>query len=416
MTRQLTCSWMLIATGCIGLSGCVEWKTRSPAKSFSLFSPDRIGSFADNSSDPTAQAPRHSPTQSGANKGKIALARLLERRGQMEQAERIYLAIVQQQSPHPVPYHRLGVIAAGRGNFPDAEQHFRSAQAMGPATTELLSDIGYVYYLQNRFEESERVLRQALKREPRHATTCNNLGLLLGVQGRYDESLAMFKRAVGEAEAHANLAYVRSQRGELQEARAGYLYALTLDNDLRTVAEALLQVSEQLQRQHVAASSPPTSAAANPPEPFHDQRGKPLSSTLARNRHRDASAGVPRPLGRNPIVSASYEGPSTWPQPRLAGAQAVAVSSVRRLPRADASPARLIPAGGPYPAGAADEARRDHFEVGAASHVPSLRSLHSVPPHSSHGRRTIMTSERFPTARPTWTATSSASTVFLGKH
>jgi Flp pilus assembly protein TadD len=231
---------LLIPLILVAFSGCVQWDTLS---------------FQQASRAPAPQRSRDAQFHSSAERrdkvedGQLAFARLLEQRDQPDRAEHCYHALIEKNDRDPVPYHRLGVIAARQRRFAEAEQHFQTAKQLAPPTAKLLCDMGYAYYLQDKLTEAEEVLEQALELDPNLQAASNNLGLVLGVQGRDDESLSAFKRGVSDAEALANLAYARSQRGELEAAQTGYLYALTLDNTLQTAAKALLQVTQRIQMQ-----------------------------------------------------------------------------------------------------------------------------------------------------------------------
>ena len=188
-----------------------------------------------------------------ALKSLLAMGLLSERQGQAAQAERIYNVVIQREPRNPVPYHRLGVMCAQEGRFADADRYFALALQRDPSNHQLLSDIGYSYYLQHRLPEAEDVLRHALEWKPNDSAICNNLAVVVGEQGRDEECMALFSRVNGEAQASANMAFVYTQRGEMEKAKASYSRALTLDRGLRPAAEAMIQLAqrEQLQRQPV---------------------------------------------------------------------------------------------------------------------------------------------------------------------
>jgi Flp pilus assembly protein TadD len=221
-------------------------------------------------------------SQDNLLEGQLALARLCERRGESEQAKQFYRALLEKSPQDPRPHHRLGILAVQKLEFAQAEEHFRAARSLAPATADLLSDIGYCYYLQQKLTEAEDVLDAALDLDPNHSATINNLALVAGAQGRYGESLALFKRVNSEAEAYANLGYVLSQNGELAKAEDMYRRALTLDNTLRVAAQAMLQVRQRRRsqaslelgdRQSIAgrSDSGPVNNAPLPPSADPDQ-------------------------------------------------------------------------------------------------------------------------------------------------
>ncbi len=182
-----------------------------------------------------------------------AIARLTERRGQIEQAASMYEAILAKEPNNPMPYHRLAVIAAQRKQWSDSERLFRKAYTMARPSSELLSDMGYLYYLRSQLDEARQLSQRALQLDPKNATAHNNLGLVYGEQGLYAESLAAFKRAVPTAEAHANLAFVLAQAGQSEQALAHYSQSLTLDDGLRPSARAMLQLAERQTMNSLAA-------------------------------------------------------------------------------------------------------------------------------------------------------------------
>ncbi len=95
-------------------------------------------------------------------KNRLSLARLGERRGQGHLAQQIYTKIADENPRSIVAHHRLGILAARKGKLDQAEKHLQTARELAPPTAELLSDIGYCYYLQNRIEEAEKTLTAAV--------------------------------------------------------------------------------------------------------------------------------------------------------------------------------------------------------------------------------------------------------------
>ena len=185
----------------------------------------------------------------------LALARLAERQGEPSEARRQYQRYIDKNPSHPLPHHRLGVMAAREAKYDQAEAHFQNALRLAPPTAELLSDVGYLFYLQDRLGEAENMLRQATQMEPANHTANNNLAKVLAARGNFDQSLQHFRRVNDEAQARANLAYMHSHRGNLNKSREEYLRALTLDNTLSNAAHALLQVEEARKREEVALAN-----------------------------------------------------------------------------------------------------------------------------------------------------------------
>lgn len=173
----------------------------------------------------------------------LSMARLNERHGQHDSAIKIYNAVLEKQPNNQLAHHRLAIIAAGNGDYVAADQHFSNALKAGPRTPDLMCDVGYCLFLQNRLDESEEALRRILTEAPTHKKAHNTLGMVLGLQGRYEESLNEFRQAVGEAEAHANLGFVLVQVGDFKEANKHYHEAVRLNPALRPAVEALVELN-----------------------------------------------------------------------------------------------------------------------------------------------------------------------------
>jgi tetratricopeptide (TPR) repeat protein len=109
---------------------------------------------------------------------------------------------------------------------------------------DILNDIAYLHYFQDRRDAAETVLRRALRIQPNDPAICSNLGMLLGEQGRDRQALMTFRRSGTDAEAHANMGFVYVQRGDFERARESYRRALSLDRNLRPAAEALEQLAQ----------------------------------------------------------------------------------------------------------------------------------------------------------------------------
>jgi Tfp pilus assembly protein PilF len=333
MSLRLTWITLATLTCCSVMLGCAPIKTRSGSKALptggasgrAAGTEQLDGLLQDSPPTRTAQKSAKPSLFGGDNTKKeaakqseieseLALARLGERRGQSDGAKQLYRKIIEKYPEHPAAYHRLAVLHGRDSNFEEADRYFQRALQMGEPSIDLLSDYGYCLYLQSRYDDAERVLRQALRKKPNHEATCNNLGLVLGAQGRYSESLEAFQRVNSEAEAHANLAYVFSQNGDLENARKGYLQALTLDKQLKSAAVAVIQVEKRLQlqereRARIAQQKAAETAAANaqPAAPPAQGPASAAPATPAVEAEKPQVVQAPAPVVETPIRQAKPE-------------------------------------------------------------------------------------------------------------
>jgi len=138
---------------------------------------------------------------------------------------------------------------------------------MKPKDPALMNDLGFAYLEDGNLERAEEEFRAALAINPNDRRSINNLGLCVGMDGRYEEAYTLFRRVGSDAEAQANIGYILAQRGNINDAMQRYSRALTLNPELKTAAEALVQLTSLSQ----AADSTETriasgqSASASPP-------------------------------------------------------------------------------------------------------------------------------------------------------
>lgn len=157
----------------------------------------------------------------------LALARSLEKQGDLQRAADLYQGISSQHPKDGRAVHRLAIVHDQQAQFDKSAELFRKALKLQPGNPDIFCDLGYSQYLQQRWSESEMNLRQALALAPEHRRAHNQLGLVLAQLDRRTEALAEFRKAGGTAaEAHLNTALVLSMNGRLEDARREYEFAL----------------------------------------------------------------------------------------------------------------------------------------------------------------------------------------------
>jgi cytochrome c-type biogenesis protein CcmH/NrfG len=126
--------------------------------------------------------------------------------------------------------------------MPDPRSHVKLMLALNavetrlaaePDSVELTFDRARCIQALGRERDALSAYRDVLALEPGHVRAMNAFGLLLLAQRELDEAEIVFAEAVArhprDAESHANLAYVRAERGEHASARAHYEAALRFD-------------------------------------------------------------------------------------------------------------------------------------------------------------------------------------------
>ena len=226
----------------------------------------------------------------------LSLARLSERHGQHEYATQVYKAILRKHPENVAAYHRLAVIAARESEFAEAETHFQKALELGDRSAHLLADVGYYFYLRDQLDEAEKLLRESLEADHNQKGARTNLALVLGEQGRFDDAYAEFNKVLSDGESHANMGYIYSLNGDLDQAEREFHIALSLDNTLRPAAEALLELNN---RHKVAASIARASKNA-------DEKATGRANVSAPPAH-DESPGVQQASAQAPASAAQTD-------------------------------------------------------------------------------------------------------------
>jgi tetratricopeptide (TPR) repeat protein len=190
--------------------------------------------------------------------------------GRLDEADRLYQAVLAQQPGDPDALHLLGVVALQKGDYRRAADHigqaiarnpgsavyhanlaealrslgqlaraadcYRTALRLQPRSAEAANGLGLVHLAQGRHEEAVAQLREALRLKPDYGLACNNLGNALRLIGDLDGAVAHFRRATAIdphlAEAHSNLGQLLLERHQPQEALAHLRTAVRLRPNL----------------------------------------------------------------------------------------------------------------------------------------------------------------------------------------
>jgi Tfp pilus assembly protein PilF len=192
------------------------------------------------------------------------LAQVAEREGQLRKAADQYSELLERKPEDARYCHRLGVVKLRLGEAEEGIQLLERAIELQPDNADILNDLGYAYLECGELAQAEEQFQAALAIDPNDTRTINNLGLCAGFDGRMKEAHQYFRRAGTEAQAQANLGFVLAQRGELQLAMSHYNRALSVNPELTSAAEALVQLTSltrepdapEVRLAHEAAAAP----------------------------------------------------------------------------------------------------------------------------------------------------------------
>ncbi|OQS45494.1 tetratricopeptide repeat protein [Chromobacterium violaceum] len=152
----------------------------------------------------------------------LLAARLLAE-GDLAGALRAAQAGLQAEPGNAPLWNLLGVCAARLGQAALAEQCWRQALSLDPATPDAHYNLGCLASERDDAAAADAHYRAELARDPDHCSSLGNLGNLLQDAGRLDEAEACFRRRLAiqpGAAAHYQLGRLLAERGRNGEAEA----------------------------------------------------------------------------------------------------------------------------------------------------------------------------------------------------
>jgi predicted O-linked N-acetylglucosamine transferase (SPINDLY family) len=152
--------------------------------------------------------------------------------GQLQEAEQLYLEILQLDPNQVDAWHLLGVIAGRTGRANLAIEYLNAALRLKPDFAAAYSNLGNALRANGNLEEAVASYHHALRLKPDFGEAYFNLGYALQEQGKLAEAASSYQQALrfkpDLAEAAYNLGMVLRQQGRLEEAVAEYRHALRL--------------------------------------------------------------------------------------------------------------------------------------------------------------------------------------------
>jgi len=246
------------------------------------------------------------------------------RDGQLNQAEKIYRAILNSQPQNPDANHNLGVLSMqvkqpkaalpflqtalksnpGNGEYwlslaecrvrlhawDEAEALLNEAESKGlkhPALVRLRQRIvdgrgekpkhakaqealqrGIQFHQSGRFGEAIGWYQKTLEIQPENTDALNNLGGVLQAQGKLDEAVAYYQEAISinpdSTEAHYNLGNALKEQGKLDKAVASYQKAVSIKPDFADAHHNLAYALQEQGRMEEAVASYQKAISVNP--------------------------------------------------------------------------------------------------------------------------------------------------------
>lgn len=157
------------------------------------------------------------------------------RAGRLEEAEKIYEALVEINQRHFDAQHLLGVVRIAQGRYEEAVATISKALRHNPRSFDAHYNLGNALSALGRHKEAVTNYRRALGINSQHPLAHNNLGITMQALGRFDDAAESYRRAVAldanYAPAHYNLGNVLMALKHYAEATESYQRALAIKPD-----------------------------------------------------------------------------------------------------------------------------------------------------------------------------------------
>ncbi|MEO5333454.1 MAG: tetratricopeptide repeat protein [Magnetococcus sp. YQC-5] len=162
----------------------------------------------------------------------IQQALQLHQSGQLQEAEKLYRQLLQQQPNNQDALNLLGFLFHQSGKRELAVEYINKAIAMDPGQPLFYNNLGIVIQNQGKHQEAIACYQKALAINPAYHAAYSNMGTVMQAQGKFDEAMACHQKALELEpdffEAYANIGNVLCDQGKLDESLVWYDKALAI--------------------------------------------------------------------------------------------------------------------------------------------------------------------------------------------
>jgi protein O-GlcNAc transferase len=226
-------------------------------------------------------------------------------RGEIGEAEALYLAALRARPDLSEAQHLLGVLRGQQGRYDEALALVGAALEARPDSVAALANYGLILHRMKRHAEALASFEAALSLKPDNAEALNNRGNVLSALDRPAEALSSYERALAirpdYAEAHHNRGLALAVLGRDEEALASYVRAVQSRPDYAEAHEHRGDALVRLSRHEEALTSYDRALALRPRQArLHDSRGNALTRLA---RYEEALASYDAALAIEPAFA-----------------------------------------------------------------------------------------------------------------
>ncbi|SDK00663.1 Flp pilus assembly protein TadD, contains TPR repeats [Ferrimonas sediminum] len=152
-------------------------------------------------------------------------------------------------------YNALGILHDLSGEYPQAREMYQLVLDRAPGAANVLTNLGYSYYLDGNLRQAEIHLRQAVQKQPDFKRAWTNLGLVYARMKHYKRALVSLKQVMPEADALNDLGYFAMLEGRYADAKELFWRAIDASPTYFAKAQDNLEKLQELQGKSITAHS-----------------------------------------------------------------------------------------------------------------------------------------------------------------
>lgn len=180
------------------------------------------------------------------------LAKYLEKKGRIEEAEKVYRNALQQDSLYAVGWNELGVMLKNKGKNEEAYTYFIQSVALDSINKEAWLNIGTFHDRRGETDAARIAYQKSIAVDSNYAEVWNNYANSLSRTGSFDSADVFFQKAIrlnpGYAEAYNNRGTNFALQGKLDSARICLLQAIEVQPNYAEPQYNLAHVFLQLKQ------------------------------------------------------------------------------------------------------------------------------------------------------------------------
>ena len=142
------------------------------------------------------QEPAEKQTESDDVTGKLDQAAAFLEKGQVDQAEKIYIDVLEKEVNEQTALFGLALVCRLKENFTDAKAFLERSLQLAPGYIPALNQLGTIAMLEGEFEKAFDCFQKILTIEPGNAEAQNYMSDVLIQMGHYEEAVQLLNEAV----------------------------------------------------------------------------------------------------------------------------------------------------------------------------------------------------------------------------